>query len=143
MRKALVLLLMAVLALPASAASGAPTPAPKATVPLFAGGGTLVSGGIFFPGTAVYDASQGYVGPPYQVQRGTDIMFTNLDAGDLVNGHQIRSFKRKRGRPLFQSKRLDQPGQQALVIVSHLKPGIYDYFCPVHYGMYGRIEITQ
>lgn len=112
--------------------------------PVFAVGGTIVSNGIFFPGTAVYDGDKGYYGEPYKLEPGQDVMFTNLDNGDIANAHQMRSFKRKKnGRPVFQSKRLEQPGEQSLVLVSHLKPGVYDYFCPIHTGMYGQIEIPR
>lgn len=116
----------------------APDPAP-----IFAVGGTILTNGIFFPGTAIYDGDEGYYGEPYELEPGQDLMFTNLDNGDLANGHQIRSFKRKKktGRPLFQSKRLDQPGEQSLVLVGHLKPGVYDFFCTIHAGMYGQIEV--
>lgn len=116
----------------------APEPAP-----IFAVGGTALSNGVFTPGTAIYDGGKSYYGEPYKLEPGQDLMFTNLDNGDVANGHQIRSFKRKKktGRPLFQSKRLDQPGEQSLVLVSHLKPGVYDFFCPIHTGMYGWIEI--
>lgn len=143
MRRALSCLLAAALlaALPVVARASGDNQVEPA--PVFAVGGTVVSNGIFFPGTAVYDGDEGYYGQPYKLERGQDIMFTNLDNGEIANAHQIRSFKRnkKSGRPLFQSKRLEQPGAQSLVLVAHLKPGVYDYFCPIHTGMYGQIEI--
>ena len=108
---------------------------------LFAGGGTNLSNGIFFPGTAIYDG-EAYQGlPPLQVTEGTDLDFVNLDVSAVTNGHQIVSFKRKRGRPLIRSERVDGPGQTT-VITSHLKPGVYPFFCSVHFGMYGRLEIV-
>lgn len=139
-RIALIAALVALLA-PGQSASGAAAPA-RDTVQIFVGGGTLLSNGIFFPGTAGYYEGQ-YYGPPYQMAKGSDIELTNLDEGSIANGHQMRSFKQKRGRPLFISPRLDSPGESAIVITSHLKPGIYDYFCTNHFGMFGRIEITR
>lgn len=142
MRKGLVTAAVALLMLPFAGASGAPVPAPLAPAPMFVGGGTLLTNGIFFPGTAVYQSGD-YIGEPYEIASGQDIELTNLDEGDIANCHQLTSFKRKRsGRPLFQSKRLCNPGESALVLTSVVKPGIYDFNCPIHYGMYGQIEIT-
>lgn len=142
MRKALSFAVIAALvaAAPLSARAAeddAPEPAP-----IFAVGGTILTNGVFFPGTAIYDGD-GYQGEPYKLEPGQDLMFTNLDNGDIANAHQIRSFKRnkKTGRPVFQSKRLSQPGEQSKILVAHLKPGVYDFFCPIHTGMYGLIEV--
>ena len=147
MKRLLVLGAAIALALPASMAAGSEAPRSNAAAPLFAGGGTPLSNGAFFPGTAIYNGEDengkpSYIGQAYQIEQGTDLQFVNLDHADLSNAHQIRSFARKRGRPLFESKRLEQPGQQALVVTSHLKPGVYDYYCPVHTAMYGLIEVT-
>lgn len=136
----------AALALLPGAASGAParpTAPPKAadTVPLFAGGGTALSNGFFFPGTAVYDGNK-LQGVPLQVQQGQNIQFVNTDAAPVTNGHQIISFKRRRGHPLFQSPLVNGPAT-ALVITENLKPGVYPYFCNIHFGMYGLIEIVK
>ena len=140
MRKALALAVCFALVVPIHAAVGSTTAG--ATVPLFVGGGTFVSNGIFFPGTAAYQDGQ-YYGAPYQIAQGTDIELINLDEGSISNGHQMRSFKQRRsGRPLFVSKRIASPGESTVVIVSHLKPGIYDYFCTNHFGMLGHIEVT-
>ena len=141
MKKTLALAVCLVLVVPIQAAVGSTTAA--ATVPLFVGGGTFVSNGIFFPGTAVYQDDE-YYGAPYQVAQGTDVELINVDEGSVSNGHQLRSFKQRRnGRPLFLSERIASPGESTVVIVSHLKPGIYDYFCTNHFGMLGRIEITS
>ena len=148
MKRLLVLGAALALALPASVAAGSEAPRSSATAPLFVGGGTPLSNGVFFPGTAIYngedeDGEPSYTGVPYEIERGTDLELVNLDHGDVANAHQITSFARKRGRPLFQSKRLDRPGEKALVITSRLKPGIYDYYCPIHTAMYGLIEVTR
>jgi hypothetical protein len=108
---------------------------------IFAGGGTPVSNGIFFPGTTICDAS-GCTGAALRVPQGEDITFVNLDVSTVTNAHQIISQKRKRGRPLFASDVNSGPGQ-SLVITSHLKPGVYKYLCSFHFGMYGQIEITN
>jgi plastocyanin len=145
MRKASIVGVLALLMLPYSAASGTPAPAPAqmAPAPMVVGGGTLLTNGVFFPGTAVYQSGD-YVGEPYQIQKGQDIELTNLDEADIANGHKMQSFKRtRRGRPLFQSPRLENPGESALVVTSHLKPGVYDFNCPIHYGMYGLIEVVE
>ncbi|MEA2516931.1 MAG: hypothetical protein QOG16_769 [Actinomycetota bacterium] len=141
MRKALLLVTAALLALPASMAAGSPAPAALAPAPMFVGGGTLVSNGIFFPGTAIENNGE-LVGVPYQIEPGQDIELTNLDNGDIANCHQLRSIKRRpNGRPLFQTPRLCGPGESGLALTSLVKPGIYDTFCPIHYGMYALIEI--
>lgn len=139
MRKALVAILLALIALPAW--SGGAGAADMEPVKMFVGGGTFISNGVFFPGTGVYDGTT-LQGMPLQVAQGQDIELTNLDYGDLSNCHQIQSFKRKRGRPLISSKRLCGPAESALVITSTLKPGRYETFCPVHTGMYAIVEIT-
>lgn len=140
--KRIVLLALIAALVPSQIASGAPASA-RATSPLFVGGGTFVSNGIFFPGTAFYYEGE-YYGPAYQIPRGNDIELTNLDEGSISNGHQMRSFKlKKNGRPKFISARVSSPGESTIVITSHLKPGVYDYFCTNHFGMLGRIEITR
>ena len=141
MRPVLILVIAALLALPSSMATGASAPAVIEPAPIFAGGGTFVSNGTFFPGTAVYDGTK-LQGVPYPIEQGQNVTLINLDYGDIANAHQITSFKRRRsGRPLFQSKRVSFPGEQSLVITANLKPGIYEYFCPIHTGMFGMIEV--
>ena len=135
----------AVLLLPSGAsASLAKKPAAGSrkadSVPLFAGGGTAVTNGYFFPGTALYQNGE-FIGTPLQVPQGDNIEFINTDAAAVTNAHQIVSMKRKRGKPLFQSPLVKGPAT-ATVITETLKPGVYPYFCNVHYGMYGLIEIT-
>ncbi|MEA2451546.1 MAG: hypothetical protein QOG04_256 [Actinomycetota bacterium] len=140
MRKLLLLMVAALVALPSGMATAGASAAP-APAPMFVGGGTPLSNGIFFPGTSVEQNGE-LVGVPYQIERGQDIELTNLDNGDVANCHQLTSFKRKRnGRPLFNSKRLCTQGEKAIVLTSIVKPGIYDAFCPVHFGMYAQIEI--
>ncbi|MGH2807438.1 MAG: cupredoxin domain-containing protein [Actinomycetota bacterium] len=108
---------------------------------VFAGGGTPLTNGIFFPGTALTGVPEA---PPVEVTRGTDFTFVNLDEAAVGNGHKIISFKRLRsGRAAFQSDLLMRPGDTDLVITSHLKPGVYKYYCAVHAGMYGNIEIVN
>jgi hypothetical protein len=131
-----------------SAASENPrpkTPAVETGGTIVAGAGTAVTNGVFFPGTVTCngeDSEDCTSTPPLQIPRGTDIDFVNLDPAAVTNGHQIVSFKRRRGRPLFKSPRVDGPAR-ALMVTSHLKPGIYEYFCSTHFGMYGRIEILS
>ncbi|HWL65499.1 MAG TPA: plastocyanin/azurin family copper-binding protein [Actinomycetota bacterium] len=129
---------------------GLMTPSASATVPvewlesggtLFVGGGTALSNGVFFPGTVIYDGDQFQGLPPLQLKKGTDLDFVNLDVSAVTNSHQIVSFKRKRGNPVFSSESLDGPGT-TVVITSHLKPGVYPFFCTTHFGMYGRLEIV-
>ncbi len=109
---------------------------------LFAGGGTNVSNGVFFPGTVIYDGYNYQGLPPLQIKQGTDLDFVNLDPSVITNGHEVISFKRKRGRPVFQSKRVDGPAR-ATIITSHLKPGVYVYFCGTHASMFGRLEVVK
>jgi plastocyanin len=116
--------------------------APNADNFVFSGGGTPLSNGIFFPGTAVYDdQTKEYTGVPYSIEKGSDITFVNADEGTVANCHKMVSFKRKRGRPLFSSKSLCKSGEQSLVVTSNLQPGIYDYYCTIHFGMYGLLEV--
>ena len=109
-------------------------------VPLFAGAGTAVTNGYFFPGTAIYQNGE-FVGVPLQIQQGQNIQFVNTDAAAVTNGHAIVSLKRKKGRPLFQSGLVNGPATTVMV-TQNLKPGTYPYFCSIHYGMYGLIEVT-
>ena len=93
-----------------------------------------------FESHAVYDG-ENLQGLPLQVEQGQDIELTNLDYGDIANCHQLTSFKRKRGRPIFNSKRLCAPGESAIVVMSRATPGIYEAYCPVHTGMYALVEV--
>lgn len=109
-----------------------------------AGGGTQLSNGLFFPGTALPRADGGFDGmEPLQIEQGTDVEFVNLDEGSVSNAHEMRSLKKRKGRPLFSSEQLTRPGQTALVVTSNLKPGVYPFYCSVHTGMWGRIEIVR
>ena len=112
---------------------------------VLAGGGTPVSNGVFFPGTALpnNDGSVDAVLPPVQIKQGTNFEFTNLDEATVGNGHKLVSLKRKKGRPVFSSDLLSRPGTSTLVATSNLPPGIYPFFCTVHTGMWGQIEIVR
>ena len=115
--------------------------APSAPAVLFAGGGTPVTNGYFFPGTAIYDGNQ-FQGVPMQVTQGSNVTFVNTDYSPLTNVHAIVSFKRSHGKPLFSSGTVHGPGQ-AMLVTSNLKPGVYPYFCAIHFGMYGQIQIVK
>jgi plastocyanin len=145
----LVALVLAVAAPNAGAATELPEVRSRESVTLIAVGGSALTNGVFVPGAAVYDGSD-MQGVAYEIDRGTDIELITPDGTATAgNGHQIRSFKRrKNGRPLFQSSFVSD-GQSTLMITSHLKPGkgdqpdgSYGYFCTVHFGMYGLIQIT-
>ena len=113
---------------------------------VFAGGGTPLSNGIFFGGTTICDdAGCTVAGTPVEVPVGTDFTFVNLDAEAVGNGHQIMSVKKNKRtkKPLFYSDYLATPGEQDVVMTSHLKPGRYLFRCPVHFGMYGTIEVVE
>jgi len=127
---------------PAGPAASQPGSTTSATV--FAGGGTLLTNGLFFPGTLIKDGTVGEVSaPPVEVQKGTDFELVNLDEELVANAHKIQSFKRKKGRPLFMSDVVTSPGENSLVPTAHLKPGVYRYYCTVHGGMYGHIQIVK
>ncbi|MFP5351174.1 MAG: hypothetical protein ACLGIB_01235 [Actinomycetota bacterium] len=139
---ALVLTAPAVGAAPSSAPLLASGSAAEA-VRVFAGGGTQLSSGIFFPGTAVANNDGSFTGEPYVVPAGSDILLTNVDHFVVSGGaHGMKSFKRvKRGGrlvPLFASKMIPGPGE-TLMITSHVKPGTYAYYCPIHPGMLGQL----
>jgi plastocyanin len=109
---------------------------------LFVGGGTNLSNGAFFPGTATYDGKE-FVGVPLQIQQGQNIELVNTDAAVLTNAHAMVSWlKTKKGKPLFHSGYVRGPAT-ATVDTSRLKPGVYPYYCSVHFGMYGLLEVTQ
>lgn len=139
MRKAALLLIAALASSSMMTGAGASSAAPAQ---MFVGGGTFVSNGIFFPGTGVYDGTN-LQGLPLQIEKGQDIELTNLDEGDVANCHQLTSYKRKRGIPVFNSKRLCGPGESSLVLMSRAKPGIYEAYCPIHTGMYALVEVTD
>ncbi|MBW3595163.1 MAG: hypothetical protein KY391_06250 [Actinobacteria bacterium] len=109
------------------------------------GGGTPVSNGLFFPGTAIPDGDGGLTAilPPIEIERGTDLEFTNIDEAAVSNAHKIVSLKRRKGRPLFQSKTLTRPGQSTLVATSNLKPGLYPFYCSVHSGMWAQLKVVR
>ena len=110
---------------------------------IFVGGGTPLTNGLFFPGTAI-PREGGFDGPPpLQVQQGTDVELINLDEATVANAHRLISFRRRGGRPLFASGMVSRPGDVSLVTTSNLKPGVYPYYCPIHNGMWGQIEIVR
>lgn len=133
------LLVVGLLGVSSSLASGA-TASSLAPAKMFVGGGTLLTNGVFFPGLAVFDGNA-LQGAPMEIQRGQDIQLTNIDEGDVANCHQLTSYKQRRGRPLFNSKRLCSSGESALVLTSRLKPGRYEAFCPIHTTMYAIVEV--
>ncbi len=142
---ALLAALMATAAHPAAAGNVA-SPAGDANTQLFAGGGTNVSNGFFFPGTVVCLGSdcQGKQFP-LMVPQGNNIQFVNLDVGAVANCHTIQSFKRNRrtGRPLFATNDCVFGPATAIMITSHLKPGVFEYQCTTHFGMRGILQIQQ
>ena len=140
MRKSFVALLTAVLVGALVPGAGS---ARAAEVNIFVGGGTPLTNGTFFPGTQLYNGTT-YDGVPYEVAQGSDVNLVMLDEATVSNGHKMVSFKRNRKTqlPLFQSEMLESPGDQSLVITSHLKPGLYRYYCSTHDGMFGAIQIT-
>lgn len=147
MGKTQLVVAVAALALLPSAGAASP-PAPRllppvtaAEAPLFAAGGTPLTNGLFFPGTAVCLGTN-CQGVPYRVARGSDIRFYNLDTAVVANNHRIVAHDlNKRGRPLFLSETIGGPGS-TLVKTSHLKPRTYGFYCSVHPGMEGILEIT-
>jgi hypothetical protein len=148
MRRGIVTLLALVTALSFSALPAGASPNSDAAGAgyVFAGGGTLLSNGVFFPGTAICDeAGCTVVGPPNEIQKGTDFTFAMVDAEAVANSHQIVSVKvnKKTRKPLFYSDVLTTPGERDLVLTSKLKPGTYFYRCTVHFGMYGAIDIVR
>jgi hypothetical protein len=130
----------------AHAAGGSSLPALQpvgaAEAPLFAGGGTPVSNGLFFPGTLLCAGTDCH-GEPYEIARGTDVRFYNLDSGVVANSHRIISNKLKRnGAPLFMSDTVSGPAS-TLMKMSHVKPGVYQYYCTIHPGMQGALAIAE
>ena len=125
----------------ATAQERKPPKCPASDVTLFAGGGTPLSNGSFFPGTATYYENE-WIGEPLVVPQGCNVKFVNLDVGTLTNGHQIVSLKTRRGDPLFMSRYVVGP-DTATVRTRRLKQGTYPYFCSVHYGMWGLLQIEK
>ena len=110
-----------------------------------AGGGTPLTNGVFFPGTAMpnNDGSLTPVLPPIEIQQGTDLEFINIDEATVSNTHKLVSLKRRKGYPVFSSDTLRSPGSSDIVTTSHLKPGVYEFYCATHAGMWGQIEIVK
>src|SRR5687768_4731386 len=126
MRRAAAILIasaMAVVALGAPSRAQVPVEWLETGGRVFAGGGTFVSNGLFFPGTLTCNGAECSGLPPIEIKRGTDLEFVNLDPAAVTNGHQIVSYKRKRGKPVFSSDQIDGPAT-ARIITSHLKPGV-------------------
>ena len=138
MRRLLLLALSLVLAVPAGAGARAADEAM-----LFAGAGTNLTNGFFFPGTGIYDGEKYITVAPLEVKKGQNVLFTNLDPGPVTNDHQIRSYKkRKNGRPWFQSQSVSGPGQ-TVMITSHVPVGLYKYLCTTHSGMIGFLKVVR
>lgn len=138
------------LLLPGSTVAGAGPVSAPGDPTVFAGGGTNLTNGIFFPGTTFYDSEAKeftLIGPPLEVQKGQDVEFVNLDVAALTNAHRIRSFDvhkkgKKKGKPLFQSEELAGPGTTTMKM-KKVKVGTYLYLCTTHSGMFGTIEVVE
>lgn len=126
-------------------AGAAPPPEGVPGNEIFSGGGTPLTNGIFFPGTALCeDKKCEPVGPVLEVSKGSDINFTNVDEGAVSNAHRIVCLKKnKKGRPKCVSDQLDSPGESSRMITSKLKPGRYFYYCSIHAGMFGVFDIVK
>jgi plastocyanin len=111
---------------------------------LFIGGTTPLTAGYFFPGTGVHDGNRYEYPTPLEVERGGNVVVSNLDEEAVANNHQIRSLKvnRRSKRPLFASKPLRHPGDTVTMITSNLRPGVYKYKCTTHAGMFGAIRVV-
>ena len=135
-------LALVVAGLPATVGISAASAQQAESVPVFVGGGTNLSNGVFFPGTATYDGND-FVGVPFQIQQGQNVELVNTDVAALTNSHTMVSWqKNKKGRPLFHSGYVRGPAA-VTVQTAHLKPGVYPYFCNVHAGMFGLLEVTK
>ena len=112
---------------------------------VFVGGGTPLTTGAFFPGTAIPDEGGGLTAvlPPIELQQGTDLEIANIDEATVANAHKLVSKKRRNGRPLFVSDLLSRPGDSDLVTTSNLKPGLYPFFCSIHPAMWGQLEVVR
>ena len=144
MRRAAAILLataMAVVVLGAPSRAQVPVEWLETGSRVFAGGGTFVSNGLFFPGTLSCSGTDCSGLPPVELKRGTDLEFVNLDPAAATNGHQIISYKRRAGKPVFSSKLIEGPAT-ATILTSHLKPGVYRFFCATHFGMEAALEIV-
>jgi plastocyanin len=123
-----------------TAAEGRTAKCSTGDVPLFAGAGTPLTNGFFFPGTAIYDGTE-FRGAPLVIPQGCNIRFVNLDDSLVTNGHEIVSFARKHGRAMFKSGVSNGPGTM-IIKTSQLRPGLYPYYCVIHYSMYGLLQVT-
>lgn len=94
--------------------------------------------GAFYPGRAQKQGSE-FSGDALTVPQGTDISFTNLSS----EHHNIVAFKRRHGKPLFESEAHVTQGMTSEVSTQYLQPGTYSYFCGHHpTTMFGVIEVT-
>jgi hypothetical protein len=142
MRKVMAALALLLATLPATVGASPARAQQEETVPLFVGGGTNLTNGYFFPGTAIYDGND-FVGLPFQIQQGQNVQLVNTDPAALTNSHTMVSWlKSKKGRPLFHSGYVRGPAT-VTVKTAHLKPGVYPYYCNVHSGMYGLLEVAK
>jgi hypothetical protein len=112
---------------------------------IFAGGGTPLSNGVFFPGTATCaDGQCETVGDPIEIKKGTNITFVNLDESLVSNSHRIVCMDHYRsGRPKCFSKDLTSPGDTDEMLTFKLKPGTYFYQCSVHFPMFGAFRVVK
>lgn len=112
---------------------------------IFAGGGTLLTNAVFFPGTATCtDGQCETVGDPIEIKKGTNITFVNLDESAVANSHRIVCMDHYRsGRPKCFSEDLDSPGDTDEMLTFKLKPGTYFYQCSVHFPMFGAFRVVK
>ncbi len=112
---------------------------------IFAGGGTPVSNGVFFPGTTTCaNGKCEPVGDAIEIKKGTNITFVNLDESLVANSHRIVCMDAYRsGRPKCASENLDSTGDTDEMLTFKLKPGTYFYQCSVHFPMFGAFRVIK
>jgi hypothetical protein len=113
--------------------------APVEDAELYAAGHVheLENDGYFLPGTTLCYQDTCSTPQPLEVQRGANVLFSNFDE----EPHQVVSFKKRKGKPLFRSRAIGA-GEQDLIVTANLKPGVYEFFCFFHTGMRGALRVV-
>jgi outer membrane protein assembly factor BamB/plastocyanin len=101
------------------------------------GGSTSAPGPTIFAGPGAQ--TTGYVTPVMSTRKGGPLNFAN---GDVAQ-HDVTAAKLgPDGLPLFRSRRVNNQELAAVEGLDRTEPGTYEFFCSLHPGMKGTLQVT-
>jgi len=101
------------------------------------GGSTSAPGPTIIAGTGAQ--TTGYLTPVMATRVGGPLNFAN---GDVAQHDVTAARLGPDGLPLFRSRRVNNQELAAVEGLDRVQPGVYDFFCSLHPGMKGKLQVT-